>query len=50
MLPIWTKLSHMQQTEWGIDPDIKVDFTDSDIKNGIDTIIEAALKILTKKN
>lgn len=42
--------ANMQQTEWGIDPDIKVDFTDSDIKNGIDTIIEAALKILTKKN
>lgn len=32
----------MQQIEFGIDPDIKVDMTDEDMAEGIDTIIETA--------
>lgn len=35
--------SNMQQTEFGIDPDIKVDMNDEDVKDGKDTIIETAL-------
>lgn len=31
-----------QSTEFGIDPDIKVDITDDDLAKGIDTIIETA--------
>ena len=41
--------SNMQQTELGIDPDIKVDITDEDYAKGIDTIIEAARRQLRKE-
>ena len=34
----------MEQIEYGIDPDIKVDITDADAAKGIDTIIETARK------
>jgi hypothetical protein len=37
----------MQQTEWGIEPDIKVDMDATDEANGIDTMIEAARAYLT---
>ena len=37
-----------QQTEFGIDPDYNVQLTDEDTKKGIDTIIEAARKLLTE--
>ncbi len=36
----------MSQIEWGIDPDIKVDITESDFRRGIDTIIERARAFL----
>lgn len=36
----------MEQIEFGIDPDIKVDMTDEDIAKGIDTIIEKAREII----
>ncbi len=39
----------MQQTEFGIDPDIKVDIQSADFNQGIDTIIEAARQYLHKK-
>ena len=41
--------SNMQQTELGIDPDIKVDITAEDYAKGIDTIIEAARRQLRKE-
>lgn len=41
--------SEMNQLEFGIDPDIKIDMKDSDINNGKDTIIEEAC-IFLKKN
>lgn len=37
-----------QQIEFGIEPDYKVDMTDSDISKGIDTIIEKAREIIKK--
>ena len=37
-----------QQTEFGIDPDYNVQLTDEDTMKGIDTIIEAARKLLTE--
>ncbi|MEG1728205.1 MAG: S41 family peptidase [Bacteroidaceae bacterium] len=37
------------QTEMGIDPDLKVDITSQDYEKGIDTIIEAARTLLKKK-
>ena len=37
-------------TESGIDPDIKVDIIETDQLNGIDTIIEEAIKYLKEKN
>jgi hypothetical protein len=37
----------MQQTEWGIEPDIRVDMDATDEANGIDTMIEAARAYLT---
>ena len=40
--------AQMQHTEWGIDPDIKVDLNPVDNENGYDTIIEKAIDILTK--
>lgn len=38
----------LKHTEWGIEPDIKVDMKLEDELNGIDTIIEAARVILNK--
>lgn len=38
--------SDMNQIEWGIDPDIKVDISTSDYNKGIDTIIERARTFL----
>ena len=37
-------------TEYGIDPDIKVDIIESDQLNNLDTIIEEAIKYLREKN
>ncbi|MFZ4455032.1 MAG: S41 family peptidase [Bacteroidales bacterium] len=37
------------QTEFGIDPDVVVETTDSDAKKGFDTIIEAARKLIAEK-
>lgn len=39
----------MQQIEFGIDPDIKVDMTDEDIAKGIDSIIEKAREIINQE-
>ena len=38
--------SQMEQTEMGIDPDIKVDISSDDLQRGVDTIIETARKHL----
>jgi len=38
----------MQHTEWGIDPDVKVDMNASDSANGYDTIIETAITQILK--
>lgn len=38
--------SRMQQTEMGIDPDIKVDISAADARGGRDTIIETARRLL----
>jgi len=38
----------MQNTEWGIDPDVKVDISTTDEANGIDTIIETAITLIIK--
>lgn len=40
--------ANMQHTEWGIDPDIKVDMAASDETIGIDSIIEKAIEELKK--
>ena len=40
--------AQMQHTEWGIDPDIKVDLNAADKENGYDTIIEKAIDVLNK--
>ena len=37
----------MQHIEWGILPDIKVDINATDEENGIDTIIERAIKTVS---
>lgn len=39
--------SDMQHTEFGINPDIKVDMSDEDMKDGKDTIIETAIHWLS---
>ena len=39
----------MQHTEFGIDPDVKVDMTDEDRARGVDTIIETARKLLAEQ-
>ena len=39
--------SDMQHIEWGILPDIKVDINATDEENGIDTIIERAIKTVS---
>lgn len=36
----------MEQTEFGIDPDIKVDMTPEDMEKGLDTIIEKARAVI----
>ena len=41
--------AEMQQIEFGIEPDIKVDLDPADQALGIDTIIEAARAFLNKK-
>ena len=41
--------AEMQQIEFGIEPDIKVDLSPADQAQGIDTIIEAARAFLNKK-
>lgn len=38
--------AEMEQTEFGIEPDVRVDMTEEDIDNGIDTIIEKAREII----
>jgi hypothetical protein len=40
--------ANMEQIEWGIDPDIKVDISSTDYNKGIDTIIERARAFLKK--
>ena len=40
--------AEMQHTEFGIEPDIKVDITDEDRKRGFDTIIETARALLAQ--
>ena len=40
--------TEMQHTEFGIEPDVHIDMTDEDRAKGIDTIIEAARKILVE--
>ena len=44
--PMYDK--NKQQTEFGIEPDYNVQLTDEDTMKGIDTIIEAARKIIAK--
>lgn len=39
-----------KQIEFGIDPDIKVDMTEADMKKGIDTIIETAKESIKNNN
>ncbi len=39
-----------QHTEFGIDPDFKVNMTEADINKGIDTIIEFAIKKIQNSN
>ena len=38
-----------QQIEFGIDPDVKVDMTEEDKARGLDTLIEAARRLLQVK-
>ena len=42
--------AQMEQTEMGIDPDVKVDIAPEDLQRGIDTIIETARKCLQEKS
>ena len=39
----------MNQLEFGIEPDVKVDMTSADMQRGKDTIIERARQILAEK-
>ena len=39
----------MQHTEFGIDPDLKVDITAADWQRGVDTILETAIDHLKLK-
>ncbi len=39
----------MQHTEFGIDPDIKIDISSADYNNGIDSIIEKARELLKRE-
>ena len=46
----WPMLTRdMQQTELGIDPNVKVDIAPADYAQGIDTIIETARRLLKEK-
>ncbi len=38
--------AEMNQLEFGIDPDIKIDMTEADMDKGIDTIIEKGKEII----
>jgi len=40
--------ANMQNIEFGISPDIKVDMSHTDMDKGIDTIIETAIKYLNQ--
>ncbi len=40
--------AEMNHTEWGIDPDMKVDLDSADIAKGYDTIIEKAIKAISQ--
>lgn len=40
--------SDMQNTEWGIDPDVLVNLTATDVDKGYDTIIEKAIKLISQ--
>lgn len=39
-----------QLTEWGVEPDVKIDMTKEDSDNGHDTILDKAIAILTAKS
>ena len=41
--------AEMQHTEWGIEPDIKINMSPADERIGIDTMIERAIKIIQNK-
>ncbi|MGL5938237.1 MAG: S41 family peptidase [Phocaeicola sp.] len=41
--------SSMEQIEFGIDPDIKVNISPEDYRRGVDTIIEAAIALIRSK-
>lgn len=36
----------MQHTEWGLDPDVRVDLSDADVLLGYDTLIERAIRLI----
>lgn len=38
--------ANMNQTEWGIDPNIKINLNSNDVANGYDTIIEKAISLI----
>jgi C-terminal processing protease CtpA/Prc len=38
-----------QLTEFGVEPDVRVDMSDEDISNGKDTILEKAFEVLKNK-
>jgi hypothetical protein len=40
--------ANMQNIEFGISPDIKVDMSPSDMGKGVDTIIETAIRYLNQ--
>ena len=41
---------NMEQIEFGIDPDVRIDMSDSDVSKGKDSIIEAGIEIILKKS
>lgn len=40
----------MEHTEFGIDPDVKVNMLTEDMQRGKDTLIEAALQLIERMN
>lgn len=40
--------ANMKHTEWGIDPDIKIDLDSADVAKGYDTMIEKAINVLSQ--